>query len=77
VPSSVASGADSRLGEPLSPPAVLDRVVHYAKLARLVYRDYVAHSLRVAAGPLDTIFTNINGAQVPAHGRLGLCGNEL
>jgi site-specific recombinase XerD len=39
-------GRREQLGERLSPPAVLDRVRHYAKLAGLAYREFGAHSLR-------------------------------
>jgi site-specific recombinase XerD len=39
-------GRQQQLGGRLSPPAVLDRVRHYAKLAGLAYRDFGAHSLR-------------------------------
>jgi site-specific recombinase XerD len=39
-------GREQKLGERLSPPAVRDRVRHYARTAGLVYADYGAHSLR-------------------------------
>lgn len=39
-------GRQQQLGERLSPPAVLDRVQHYARLAGLAYKDFGAHSLR-------------------------------
>jgi integrase len=39
-------GRRQRLGERLSPPTVLDRVRHYARLAGLASRDFGAHSLR-------------------------------
>ncbi len=39
-------GRQQRLGERLSPPAVLDRVRRYAKVAGLPFDEFGAHSLR-------------------------------
>jgi site-specific recombinase XerD len=39
-------GRRQQPGDRLSPPAVLDRVQHYAKMVGLAYREFGAHSLR-------------------------------